>query len=113
MVKLINQKRKNSPFPKKKSLVRLTPGLKCLPKIFFFQSLEKRGLFQLGEFAGVDAQWNPETGEHETADQIPESGRLGDFFQLFSDKIFPDECVQRVTCEIGSNFPQLRSTFEW
>ena len=26
MVKLISQKRKNSPFPKKKSLVRLTPG---------------------------------------------------------------------------------------
>ena len=26
MVKLINKKQKNSPFPKKKSLVRLTPG---------------------------------------------------------------------------------------
>lgn len=71
-------------------------------------SLEKRGLFQLGEFAGVDALWNEDPGNPQI-----EEGRLRDFVDYYSEQFFPTECVRRLACEMGANFPQLKHAFEW
>ena len=70
--------------------------------------LEKRGLFELGEFAGLDANWNQDPSQPDI-----EEGRLGDFLRYYSDTIFPNECVQKLTCQIGARFPQLRDTVDW
>ena len=77
----------------------------------FLISVEKRGLFELGEYAGVDAQFFEESGD--IFNRQKEETRLSDFVNFFSDNIFPGECVQRMSCEIASNYPTMANTFDW
>ena len=69
---------------------------------------EKRGLFQQGEYAGVDALWNGDPSNPQI-----EEGRLSDFFDYYSDRIFPTECVHNLVCEVGLSFPHLMKTVDW